>query len=96
MPTLRTLLPVVAAMLPVVQGFGGGKSTVFIPCNSDNDPSKTTVLQKIVTELMPLDSLILNASCSWSTLQLQSYTNIIVDINGGSPGNADMQLISQL
>ena len=38
MPTLRTLLPVVAAMLPVVQGFGGGKSTVFIPCNSDNDP----------------------------------------------------------
>ena len=90
------MLFMVTSLLGLGLGFGGGKSTVFIPCNSDNNGSKTLVLQKTITDLFPVDSLILNATCAFSSLQLQSYTNIIVDINGGSPGYSDVKALSQL
>lgn len=94
---MMLLLLAVAAIVPAVSGFGGGKSTVFISCDANSPASPTTHLEAAITQLLPLDPpLILNATCDFKSLALQSYTNIIVNINGGSTSSYDIKALADL
>ena len=99
MPMVKMKMMVLASiMAPLVAGFGGSKTTVYIPCNDALDGSKFSLTAENIMELVPSDTIILNASCAFASLSLQSYSTIIVSINSNNygPATSDINALGQL